>query len=260
MIADYFNRLADKLAASGAPGGVSTHRPDIGDNRESALRDVLNRHSPDRLTAMIGGFAIGLDGSHSKQLDIIVRADNSPRLEEQDRSFIAVESMFAAFSVKSGLDKATLIDSLENFASIPQLSKSAFSLRNLAAGAADAFLLRHPATFLFAFDGVSSDSCVKSLEEFLRENPDFPRNRFPQQIVVHGKYIIAYARDAYVTKRGVTCPADSFVTAPIVREDRGLQLARIIQYIHSYLNLMSYLNIDLQKYIDSAYNVPPEEG
>jgi hypothetical protein len=88
VIAEYFNRLSDKMAASGALGGVSTHRPDIGDNREITLRDVLNRHLPDCLTAMIGGSAVGLDGSHSKQLDIIVRADNSPRFEEQDRSFM----------------------------------------------------------------------------------------------------------------------------------------------------------------------------
>jgi len=256
MIAEYLNNLADKMAATSALGGTSPHSPDVGLNREELLRDVLNRHLPRRMEALLGGVTVALNGMRSKQIDIIVRADNAPRFEEQSRSFIPVESLVAAISVKSKLDKAGLTDALENLGSIPQLDASAFQFRQLRGLAQNSFLQRHPTTHIYGFAGYSTvEGCVEAIHEFFRTHPDFPQNRIPREIVVHGKYLITYSPFSGVTTNGASIPEKTFWPSTLGVGHRGLPLARVVNHMYSYLSWMPYLEIEFHSYINAAYGL-----
>jgi len=255
MISSYLNALADKMAAMAELSGASSHNPDVGLNRESLVRDIFNNHLPSRLRALLGGVALGLDGSHSQQLDIIIRADNAPRFEDHDRSFFPVESLVAAVSVKSKLYKTELEESLLNLASIPQLS--ALNFRLLKAGAKEDFLSKHPTTHIYAFSGyATADACLEAVNNFFASHPQFPRNRIPREIVVHSKYIISYSNAPSRTKDGTSIPANSFWSSTLNMEQRGLPLARIVNHAYSYVSWMPYLELDFHKYVNAAYGIP----
>lgn len=112
--------MAQRLSIDAELAGSSTHRPDIGANRDRLVHAFLNKHLPRRLSATFGGHVIGTGGAESKQVDILVSSDVSVRFEENERTFVTTEGLAAAISVKSVLDKAALCDCLLNLASIPQ--------------------------------------------------------------------------------------------------------------------------------------------
>jgi len=118
-IKSYFNHLSEKIAIDAQIAGMSSHNSDIGSNREKIVELFLHKHLPKRLTPSIGGQVIGLDGSESKQIDILVSSDLSIRFDQNEKTFVTVESIAAAISVKSTLDKPALEDCLLNLASIP---------------------------------------------------------------------------------------------------------------------------------------------
>lgn len=255
MMSRYLNALADKMAAMAQLSGASPHNPDVGLNRETLLRDVFNNHLPSRLHALLGGVALGLDGSQSRQLDIVIRADNAPRFEEHDRSFFPVESLVAAVSVKSTLYGAELEESLENLASIPQLSAVDFKI--LQPGAKADFLRKHPTTHIYAFSGyTTAAACLEAVNSFFSDNPDFPKNRIPREIVVHNRYIISHYNAPAQTKDGTPIPANSFWASTLDFEHRGLPLARIVNHAYSYMSWMPYLELDFHKHINAAYGIP----
>jgi hypothetical protein len=254
MIRDYFNKLADKIAATSQFASVSSHNPDIGVNREMLLCNVLNNHLPSRMQAILGGSIIGINGIISKQIDLIIRSDNTPRFEENQRSFVIAESLVAAISVKSRLDKKSLFDCLDNLASIPQLSKDALIFNVLKPTAFDYFIDKHPTNYIYAFDGVGMDTCCEHLEEYAASRSDIPENRLPTEIVVHGQYSIRYIKEPSNTYDGTPIPSNSFYSMRLPHETRGLPLATIINRIYTYTSFMPYIDVHYHKYIDDAFN------
>jgi len=254
MIRDYFNNLADKIAATSQLAGVSNHNPDIGFHREELLRNFLNNHLPQRMQAMLGGSVIGFNGEVSKQIDIIVRADNTPRFEENQRSFIIAESLVSAITVKSKLDKAALFDSLDNLASIPQISRDIINFNLLKKGAFDDLLSKHPSTYIYAFDGLEQKTISKHLDEYLLTHPNYPLNRLPLDIVVHNKYIIKYIKKPSETFDGTFIPENTMYPYYLPFEMRGLPLSQIISYIYQYSSYMPYFDVNYHEYINSAFN------
>jgi len=117
-IRDYFNLLAQQISIEAEIAGVSSHKTDIGLNRERLVEGFLRKHLPKRLTPSIGGQVIGYDSSESKQIDILVSSDISVRFEQNERTFITAENLAAAITVKSHLDKAALEDCLFNLGSV----------------------------------------------------------------------------------------------------------------------------------------------
>lgn len=254
MIRDYFNSIADKIAAMSQLAGATAHNPDIGQNREVLLRDVLNNHLPQRMQAVLGGNVLGFDGSISKQIDIIVRADNTPRFEENQKTFTIAESLVAAISVKSTLNKAELFDSLDNLASVPQLSKDILQFNILKPDAADDFIKKHPTNYIYAFDGIKLETLMAHLMEYAESRPDIPGNRVPHYIVVHGKYALKYTQKAAETYDGTKIPEQSLYPMLIPHEMRGHPLCSIISYIYTYTSFMPYLDVNYYKYINNAFN------
>lgn len=100
-----------------------------------------------------------------------------------------VESVIAAASIKSNLDKKQLFDSLENLASIPQLDKNIFTTGPLTKNFEE-YIISWPSLFIFAFDGISLETCLEHMKNFYSTHQIFP-NRMPRAIVVNRKYIIA---------------------------------------------------------------------
>jgi hypothetical protein len=190
----YFNLIADKIAVDAQLASTSHHRPDIGFNRETFLELFLHKHLPKRLSAYLGGQIIGLGDIESGQIDIIVSNDISIRFEENARNFITAESVAAAITVKSFLDKAGIIDCLNNLASIPQFSSQVLTFQALKPNAFDTFISKHPSLFIFAYDGVQYETCLGHIAEFYEKNPDVPLNRYPLNIIVNKKYMIKFMR------------------------------------------------------------------
>jgi len=183
----YFNLIAEQLDVKYRQASTSGNRSNIGYNREKFIEIFLQKHLPKRLFAFLGDRVIGLRGE-SDQIDIIVSNDISIRFEENERNFITAESVAAAITVKSYLDKAAIQDCLSNLASIPQFSPDILSFKALKTGAFERFIEKHPSLYIFAYDGVNEETCLDHIMEFYNVHCDIPRNRWPLGIIVNKKY------------------------------------------------------------------------
>lgn len=121
---DYYLKVAEVLRGDGEVAAVFPNSTDIGGSRERVYADFLRQHAPSKCNVFLGGFLFHLDGSESKQLDVIVTTDTAPRYDFHNRdgggkSFSPVEGTLGVASIKSNLDKAQLHDALAGIASIP---------------------------------------------------------------------------------------------------------------------------------------------
>ncbi len=66
---------------------------------------------PSKCNVFLGGFLFGEDGDESKQLDVIISTDTSPKYDFHNsggkgKSFAPVEGCLGVASIKSFLDKS----------------------------------------------------------------------------------------------------------------------------------------------------------
>ena len=187
---DYFNGLADLLAQRALLAGDCAENIDIGTNREFICQDFLCKHLPRRFTVHSGGDVFGVGGQRSGQIDILINHDMSMNFEVNHKIRAAVESVTAAISVKSYLDKKALHNALGNLASIPQCHAPVINLSPLKPPAAN-YLLSWPSLFIFAYEGVDADNFGSYMTEYYRANPT-PLNRVPRAIVVNRKSLTVF--------------------------------------------------------------------
>jgi hypothetical protein len=254
MIKNYFNSLADLISADMKMAGTLIHKGDIGSNREEKLLSVLNNHLPDRMHAIKGGCIINIRNENSKQIDIIVRADNTPKFEQNEKTFVIAESVVAAITLKSNLTKEAIYDCLDNLASIPQSSPEVISFLVLKSDAREEFISKHPSLFIYAFDGVSMEKCLTHINAYY-SGRKIPKNRYPIEIVIHGKYSIKFMSQEGMTLDGTHIEAGKFYGAKLPSDYTGYPLASIINRIYSYVDWMPYLRIDYYKYINASYEL-----
>lgn len=162
----YFNALADRITADAALAGSTSHKPDIGSNRERIVQLLLSKHLPNRITSSLGGQVIGVSGAESNQIDVLASNDIAVRFEENEKTFVVAEGVVATITVKSFLDKGAIEDSLANLASIPQLDRSVIDFKLLKGDSFASFVERHPTLFVFAYDGVQLDTCLRLVRFF----------------------------------------------------------------------------------------------
>ncbi|MEA1052694.1 DUF6602 domain-containing protein [Lamprobacter modestohalophilus] len=220
-IQNYFNGVVDKIASASLIASTAQHRPDIGSNREDIIRDFLLRHLPRRLFASIGGQVISHDGRESGQIDVIVSNDLGVRFDENEKTFVTAESVAGAITVKSSLNQAALIDALVNLASIPEPSSGAFDFKSLKPSSKDAFLEHHPSLYVFAYEGISGETCLAHVNDFYSSHPDIPLRRYPKGIVVNQKYMIRFFRSETRASTGCVIPKDTFYLMPLEVALRG---------------------------------------
>ncbi len=255
MIRDYFNSLADVLAAGSKSASFSHHRPDSGANREDLLINLLNDHLPDRLKAFAGGKIVNLEGKLSKQIDVIVKNDLFPRFDQHGKSCVITESVAGVISVRSHLDTTGLIETIENVASVPRFSDVTLSLSNSSIvrnGLQSEFVTNWPFRAIFAYDSIDSDTLYKHALTYY--NAHAARiGVFPEMIVVNKKICIRFLRNGGTRSDGTPLPVNSMNPVLLSDKTQGYPIAGMITILNDYVAWMHYMKFNFSPYIDRAY-------
>ncbi|NKE72808.1 DUF6602 domain-containing protein [Candidatus Manganitrophus noduliformans] len=259
-IQNYFNGVADKFESASLIASTAHHQPDIGSNREVIIRDFLQRHLPRRLSACLGGQVISHDGRESRQIDVVVVNDIGIRFDENDKTFVTVESVAGAITVKSTLNRDTLINALQNLASIPDPSQAALGFKVLTGNAFEAFLDRHPSFYVFAYDGMSGERCLMEVQEFYRVHPEIPLRRYPKGIVVNKRYMIRFVRDETRTSSGYVVSKDTLFLMTLEDPMRGYPFVQLLNDLSSYCDWLNYMDVSIHPYFNTGFGLPPMEA
>jgi hypothetical protein len=256
-LADYFNILADRIEIDARSSGLASHNADIGTNRERIVELFLSKHLPRRLRPFLVGTIFGLSGQESKQIDIIISNDLAMNFEEHSKMFIAAESVAVAITVKSYLDKDAIHDCLGNLASVPQLSSDVLKFKLLKPTAFQEFSNNHPAFYVFAFDGVSAETCIKHVLEFYNNNQYININRMPIGITINKRYYIRFSpHESFVTTGMDIVPPRTFHASVLEDKIRGYPLAQIVNRITDYTDWLPFMTVHNNVYLADAYGLP----
>jgi len=231
----------------------SSHGPDIGENREVIVREFLEKHLPKRLSVSLGGQIIGIDGSVSNQIDIIVNSDIAMRFEQNRKTFISTEGVASAITVKSYLNKGGLIDCLKNIASIPQADVDVLRFPFSPNMLFYKYIKIYPAIFVFAYTGIKLKTCLNHLQEFYQEHKDIPVNRYPCGILVNKKYYIRYTRFESKTTTGEIIPAGRFCPVTLSEDICGYPFFDILTHISTHTSWLSQMNINFSPYFNKCF-------
>jgi hypothetical protein len=202
MVQNFFHRLrsyyedvARVLRDEASSASIFPNSSDIGTSRESIYAEFLRQHAPAKCNVFFGGFVFGKDGSESRQLDIIVTTDTTPKFNFHNKvgtgkSFSPVEGTLGVISIKSTLDKNQLDDALAGIASVPPTS----SLEGRTS-----FLVTvknyddWPYKIIYSSKGISGNALLGHLNQYFVDHPEIPFSRRPNLIHVSGKYVIVRA-------------------------------------------------------------------
>lgn len=188
----YYESMAATLRASSESASAFANNGDVGQVREKAYQDFLERSVPYKCNVFLGGFLFDEDGAESDQLDVIVTADIVPRYclptAAGEKSFSPVEGALAVASVKSTLTKSELYNALSGLASIP-LTRSLEGVVNpnlKIPSYAD-----WPVKILYASaQGLEPITLLGHVNRFYEENPNIPVCRRVDFIHVNGSCFI----------------------------------------------------------------------
>lgn len=191
---DYFNAVSKLISARGEIAGLTKHGTTTGTNREIIVKEFLEKHIPRRLITTTGGVILG-DGSPSKQIDVLINSDSALQFKECDQLYTCVDSMAAAISIKSTLDKSAIIQALDEFKSIPKEYSFAVKMNSYLNGEeAKSFISdfrkRTPNLSIMAYNGSSVDTIMDHIIDYYKVNPHIPENRRPSYIWVNGEWAI----------------------------------------------------------------------
>lgn len=191
----YFEMIGTVLRGEADSAAIFPNSTDIGMSRERVYIEFLKQHAPLKCNVFAGGFLFDMQGTESRQLDVIVTTDIAPRYDFHNRdgsgkSFSPVEGTLGVVSIKSTLNKNELNDALEGLASVPPTE----SLEGRLPLGVE--ILRYddwPYKVIYASDGIAGHTLLAHLHDFYRLNPSIPFSRRPNLIHVAGKYIVLRA-------------------------------------------------------------------
>lgn len=188
----YYLKVATVLRGEADAADVFPNPTDIGEAREQIYATFLRQHAPSKCNVFLGGFLFHEDGSESKQLDVIVTTDTTPRFNfhnptGEGKAFSPIEGTLGVASIKSTLNKEQLFDALKGIASIPPME----SLENRI----PLFVkIKNyddwPYKIIYASDGINGETVLNYLQDYYAENSHIPLNRRPHIVHVAGKYAI----------------------------------------------------------------------
>lgn len=239
----YFNCMADLIDVRSAIASQSAENIDIGSNREIICQEFLMRHIPARFTVYLGGDIFGVRQQRSGQIDIIVARDISIMFKENHRPQFPIESVTTVISVKSKLDSNAIKNSFENFASIPQPHPDCIFTNGTTFEEHQA---RQPSLILFAFDGASPETFLKTANEFIG-NETISMNRVPHLVIVNKKYCLE------LNSRDSRRIEGRLMRTVIQPENRGSPLFFMMMQIMSGLSFLDGTLLNFGPYYEEAY-------
>lgn len=188
----YFSDLANSLGNQAHLSKMFLNPSDKGVINERIYSTFLENHLPSKCNVSLGGFLFSDSGDESKQMDIIVTTDTTPKFTlDEDKIFSHVEGTLAVVSIKSRLDKKDLYACLEEFASIPKMG----SLTNrIPPNLKISNYEQWPLKVIYAPDGIKAETILHHINSFYSENPSIPPTRRPDYIHVGGKYFLLKIR------------------------------------------------------------------
>jgi hypothetical protein len=184
---NYYINKAENLHSKALEASIFANKGDIGTAREDILFDFLEAHIPTRCKTIKGGFVFDSMGNKSRQIDLMVCNDQTYQFRQSEhkktKSFNCVEGCFAIISVKSYLNKESLIDSLENLASVSTIKKIRV---NPFITNAKELVRQLPQKIIFAYGGDNIDAINKNLESYYSTH--IVDERSPDLIIVNNEY------------------------------------------------------------------------
>jgi hypothetical protein len=252
---EYFNSLAEILAASSKSASFGEHRPDTGSNREDLIIDLLNKHLPDRLKSISGGKVMNLEGQLSQQIDVIVKNDLFPRFDQHGKTRVIAESVAGVISVRSKLNKAGLEETIENVASVPPFSDSTLSLSNTSIVRTDLqaqFISNWPFRAVFAYDSIDPDSIYQHALSYYKSNAARV-GRFPDMIIVNKRIFIRFLPDGGELQDGTKLPPNFMQPLLLTDATSGYPIAGMITMLNDYIPWMHYMKFNFSPYVDRAF-------
>jgi hypothetical protein len=210
----YYIKIGAVLRGEADAASIFPNTTDVGISRENVYVEFLKMHLPSSCNVSLGGFLFNLEGKESNQIDVIVTNDVAPQFNFHNRdgsgkTFACIEGCVAVASIKSNLNSGELRDSLQNLASIPD--KKSLDGRVV-------FLLNvpdydeWPFKVIYASNGVSIDTALKTVTEFYDSNPHIPYWKRPNIIHVAGKYnIVRVGKEGGKMRDGTELPAHAFI-------------------------------------------------
>lgn len=188
----YFFNVGKVLKGEADAASIFPNTTDIGISKEWLYANVLKLHLPSSCNVALGGFIFDQKGNESKQIDILITNDTSLQYNFYNKNgtgktFACIDGCIGVVSVKSMLDTAGLIDSLDNIVSIPD--NQSLDYRHLP----HVRIMNYdeiPCKIIFAFNGIKEESLMKSLNEYYFTHSEIPYFKRPNVIHVVGKYVI----------------------------------------------------------------------
>lgn len=214
-----------------------SHAGERGRNNELVLREFLEDNLAQRYFVSTGK-VVSVGGGESNQMDLIVhdRLDTPALVEAKAWSLVPIESVFAAISVKTSLDKGELRDAIASIQSVrrlPQRAAIAIQANGNALSIPEANLLR-PRGFVFGFRSqwATPEAADTAFRELLQEVNDELR---PNAVCI--------LNQCFIVRR-------PFTTETVMFRDHALMhffifLSYNIANIHKYsVNLRAYFDED----------------
>jgi len=223
----YYSNVGQVLKGEADAASIFPNTTDIGMSREQVYAEVLRAHLPSSCNVYYGGFIFDMDGNESKQMDLIIINDKAIQFnfhnpDGNGKSFSCVDGCIGAASIKSNLDSAQLIDSLDNIASIPDKSdldgkhNPLIKINNYD---------NWPFKIVYASDGVLPETAVATLAKFYEDNAQIPLHKRPDLIHVAGKYLLIKIGEGATTRDGTKLEAGTYHCQTFKADEYGIPYA-----------------------------------
>ncbi len=187
----HYISIADELRSQARQAGLLTNPTGVGTEREEVYRTFLERHLPKMCDVFLGGYVFDMKGNSSTQVDIIATNGSTPRfiMPRGNRYIAPLEGTVAVAEIKSRLDKNTLIDALNNCASVPTMPDQRGIVPPFLKISEDSWQ-DTPYKIVFAYDGIDANTVCDHITDFYNEHPEVPLARQPNIVHVLQQYLI----------------------------------------------------------------------
>jgi hypothetical protein len=241
---NYYCQIGKVLKGEADSASIFSNKTDIGMSREKLYSEVLKQHLPACCNIVLGGFVFDLQGNESKQIDIIICNEQTIRfnffnIDGSGKSFSCIDGCIGVVSVKSNLNSNELMDSLQNFSSLPEK-------RPLEGRKNPLITINNyedwPYKIIYASAGIAPETSLSTIDSFYLEHPEIPIYKRPNLIHVAGKYlIIRMGKEGGKTDDGTLLSPNSFFCQTEFPDEFGIPfIISRIQTIATATNNLIY--------------------